>query len=209
MILTTLINGQRETRELSDGTYLIGRGESCRIRFDLPEVSDRHAVLTVRDGRATLEDLHSSNGTFVNEEPIDRAVVLDGGHVVRIGSGMFRISEAPPEEERPPEEAPPAVSMPAADEPIEKADPLRELRRSVQNQIQQELLNRLDMKRLTLQGVDREGLEDTAREKIRAIIDEVIANDRLPAGIDPVRLEEDVFNEAMRLGPLEELLTDE
>ena len=42
-------------------------------------------------------------------------------------------------------------------------DPMRELRRSVQEQIQRELLKRMDMKRLTLDGVDREGLEDTAR----------------------------------------------
>ena len=52
-------------------------------------------------------------------------------------------------------------------------------------------------------------LEDTARQKIRSIIDEVVANGKLPDGIDPVRLEDDVFNEAMRLGPLEDLLADD
>ena len=213
MILTTLIDGQRETRELTPGTYLIGRGESCRIRFNLPEVSERHAILTVRDDKAVLEDLHSANGTLVNGDVIDCAVVLDGGMVVQIGSGMLRVSEA--EEEKPkPEvvveeekEEESAVQLPTTT--TADSDPLRELRRSVQTQIQQELLKRMDMKRLTMQGIDREGLEDTAREKIRGIIDEVVANGKLPAGIDPDRLEEDIFNEAMRLGPLEELLADE
>ena len=213
MILTTLIDGQRETRELTPGTYLIGRGESCRIRFNLPEVSERHAILTVRDDKAVLEDLHSANGTLVNGDAIDCAVVLDGGMVVQIGSGMLRVSEA--EEEKPkPEvvveeekEEESAVQLPTTT--TADSDPLRELRRSVQTQIQQELLKRMDMKRLTMQGIDREGLEDTAREKIRGIIDEVVANGKLPAGIDPDRLEEDIFNEAMRLGPLEELLADE
>ena len=213
MILTTLIDGQRETRELTPGTYLIGRGESCRIRFNLPEVSERHAILTVRDDKAVLEDLHSANGTLVNGDAIDCAVVLDGGMVVQIGSGMLRVSEA--EEEKPkPEvvveeekEEESAVQLPTTT--TAESDPLRELRRSVQTQIQQELLKRMDMKRLTMQGIDREGLEDTAREKIRGIIDEVVANGKLPAGIDPDRLEEDIFNEAMRLGPLEELLADE
>ena len=213
MILTTLIDGQRETRELTPGTYLIGRGESCRIRFNLPEVSERHAILTVRDDKAVLEDLHSANGTLVNGDVIDCAVVLDGGMVVQIGSGMLRVSEA--EEEKPkPEvvveeekEEESAVQLPTTT--TAESDPLRELRRSVQTQIQQELLKRMDMKRLTMQGIDREGLEDTAREKIRGIIDEVVANGKLPAGIDPDRLEEDIFNEAMRLGPLEELLADE
>ena len=212
MILTTLIDGQRETRELTPGTYLIGRGESCRIRFNLPEVSERHAILTVRDDKAVLEDLHSANGTLVNGDAIDCAVVLDGGMVVQIGSGMLRVSEA--EEEKPkPEvvveeekEEESAVQLPTTT--TAESDPLRELRRSVQTQIQQELLKRMDMKRLTMQGIDREGLEDTAREKIRGIIDEVVANGKLPAGIDPDRLEEDIFNEAMRLGPLEELLAE-
>ena len=213
MILTTLIDGQRETRELTPGTYLIGRGESCRIRFNLPEVSERHAILTVRDDKAVLEDLHSANGTLVNGDAIDCAVVLDGGMVVQIGSGMLRVSEA--EEEKPKPEVvveeekaeESAVQLPTTT--TAESDPLRELRRSVQTQIQQELLKRMDMKRLTMQGIDREGLEDTAREKIRGIIDEVVSNGKLPAGIDPDRLEEDIFNEAMRLGPLEELLADE
>ena len=213
MILTTLIDGQRETRELTPGTYLIGRGESCRIRFNLPEVSERHAILTVRDDKAVLEDLHSANGTLVNGDAIDCAVVLDGGMVVQIGSGMLRVSEA--EEEKPKSEVvveeekeeESAVQLPTTT--TAESDPLRELRRSVQTQIQQELLKRMDMKRLTMQGIDREGLEDTAREKIRGIIDEVVSNGKLPAGIDPDRLEEDIFNEAMRLGPLEELLADE
>ena len=214
MILTTLLNGQRETRELEPGTYLIGRGESCRIRFDAPSVSERHAILTVRDGAVILEDLHSANGTLVNGEAIDRAVTLDGSKVVTVGEAMLRVSEEAGEEAPPPlreEELLPSESSgegAASPAPV-VADPLRELRRNVQTQIQHELLKRMDMKRLTLQGVDVEGLEDSAREKIHAIIDEVVANGRLPAGIDPIRLEDDVFTEALRLGPLEELLADD
>ena len=214
MFLTTLIDGRRETRELTDGTYVIGRGESCRIRISAPDVSERHAILTVRGGRAVVEDLHSANGTFVNGEPIDRAFVLDGGKVVSIGGSLLRVSEGDgeAEAEAPAEaDAPAAAPEPPAEEPSEAAaaDPFRALRRSVQTQIQGELLKRMDLKKLTLQGVDREGLEATAREKIHGIVGEVVRNGRLPAGIDPDRLETDVFNEAMRLGPLEELLADD
>ena len=224
MTLTTLVEGRRETRELADGSYMIGRGSSCRICFPFQDVSERHAMLTVRDGEAAIEDLHSSNGTFVNGEPIDGMVRLTGGMIVQIGSCMLRVSEdagaaadmsvAQPAQN---EEEPSAFdgrgsassSADNADESGPAPDPMRELRRSVQEQIQRELLKRMDMKRLTVQGVDREGLEERAQEKIRQIIDEVVANGLLPAGIDPVRLEYDVFNEAMRLGPLEELLDDD
>ena len=217
MTLTTLFDGERAVRELAEGTYIIGRGESCRIRFASPEVSERHAILTIRDGKAILEDLHSANGTLVNGEPIVAAVFLDGGMVVQIGNGMLRVSDK--EETDAVDDGGgegPAGGEGAASraedpppEPPETVDPLRDLRRSVQTQIQHELLKRMDMKKLTVQGVDREGLEENAREKIRGIIDEVVSNGRLPDGIDLVRLEDDIFNEAMRLGPLEDLLADD
>ena len=219
MVLTTLIGGNRESRTLTDGTYMIGRNPSCQIRFDFPDVSERHAVLTVRDGRAVVEDLHSANGTYVNGEPIDGAVVLDSGMVVQVGESMLRVcdendwavkaAEDSAQDEPAAGEAEPVARDAEEDDEPPPPDPMRELRRNVQEQIQKELLKRMDMKRLTMQGVDREGLEDTAREKIRQIIDEVVANGRLPDGIDPVRLEDDVFNEAMRLGPLEDLLADD
>ena len=221
LTLTTLVDGRRERRPLADGTYFIGRGASCAISFPLPDVSERHAVLTVRNQVACIEDLHSANGTFVNGEVIDGAVTLDGTKVVQLGSSaMLRVSEdeeaaLPAESETAHEEdAPTDESAPngahedIGDAPVTR-DPRRALRRHVQEQIQRELLNRLDLKRLTVQGVDQAGLAALTREKIHAIVDEVVANGRLPEGIDPARLEGDVFNEAMGLGPLEDLLADD
>ncbi|MBQ8125643.1 MAG: Flp pilus assembly complex ATPase component TadA [Kiritimatiellae bacterium] len=229
--LTTLINGERETRALTDGNWFIGRGEMCRIRLDFPDVSERHALLTVRGGEVEIKDLHSANGTYVNGEEIDGDTRLDGSKVVQIGASMLRVSDTAVDEaltraaeERARAEAmtwegeslppPSTLNSPLSTlnsqlPPPPPPDPNRELRRNVQEQIQRELLKRMDMKRLTLQGVDREGLEDTAREKIRQIIDEVVANGKFPSALDPIRMEEDVFNEAMRLGPLEELLADD
>ena len=213
MTLTTLIGGRRESRDLVDGTYVIGRGESCRVRIDLPDVSERHAILTVRGDRAIIEDLHSSNGTLVNGEPIDQAVVLDSGKVVQVGSSLLRVSDDAADAVAPAEqayaEAEGGADGSPGDDDADAPDPMRELRRSVQTQIQGELLKRMDLKKLTMQGVDRDGLVETAREKIHSIIEEVVSNGRLPRGIDSERLEEDVFNEAMRLGPLEDLLADD
>ena len=157
MVLTTLIGGNRESRTLTDGTYMIGRNPSCQIRFDFPEVSERHAILTVRDGRAVVEDLHSANGTYVNGEPIDGPVVLDGGMVVQVGESMLRVcdendwavkaAEDSVQDEPAVAELPPDAENEEDDVPP-PPDPMRELRRSVQEQIQKELLKRMDMKRL-------------------------------------------------------------
>ena len=142
LTLTTLIGGVRDVRPLSDGVWLIGRSEMCRIRFDFPDVSERHALLTVRDDKAFLEDLHSSNGTYVNGELIDSPVELRGDMIVQVGPGMLRVSG---EEAVEPEPEPAAESAGQGDEDglggdDEPApDPMRELRRSVQEQIQREL----------------------------------------------------------------------
>lgn len=94
MVLTTLVNGKLATQDLVDGAYYIGRGAGCQIRFDSLEVSERHAVLTIREGKAILEDLGSANGTLVNGEVIDGAVELDGGMVIQIGREMLRVGES-------------------------------------------------------------------------------------------------------------------
>ena len=206
MLLTTLVEGRRETRELADGNYIIGRGENCHIRFDFPDVSERHAILSVRGDKVAIEDLHSANGTYVNGEPLEGRFMLDGGHIVQIGSSMLRVSDETDDVHEPQHTE---EKIEIDEDPVQAPDPLRELRRSVQQQVHRELLKRMDMKRLTLQGANHDELEDLAREKIGQIIDEVVANGRLPAGIDAIWLEDAVFNEAMRLGPLEGLLNDD
>jgi pilus assembly protein CpaF len=206
--LTTLIDGVRKIEPLEEGMYFVGRGEACQVRLDFSDVSERHAVIIVRNGKAFIRDMHSANGTYVNGIEIDSEVELTGSMVIQIGESMLRLSDA--DEDLPQEND--HVEQKAVieeEEAIPPPDPMREVRRSVQEQVQSELLKRMDMKRLTLQGVDREGLENTARIKIREILSEVVSRGKLPAGIDPARVEEDVFNEALRLGPLEELLADD
>lgn len=47
------------------GTLVLGRGGDCDVRVDHPSVSRRHAELALADGRVTLRDLGSANGTRV------------------------------------------------------------------------------------------------------------------------------------------------
>ena len=61
---------------------------------------------------------------------------------------------------------------------------------------------------MTASGVDREGLERQARAKIDEIVSEVIKSGKLPRSMDPERIKKEVFDEALRLGPLEDLLDD-
>jgi adenylate cyclase len=79
---------QREVR-LSTGTHTIGRAEDNHVFVLDRSLSRRHAQLEVEDGVATLVDLGSTNGTFVEEEPVERRE-LSGGETIRCGSVMLR-----------------------------------------------------------------------------------------------------------------------
>lgn len=111
---------------------LIGRGKDCSVTVIDPSVSRIHAKLTVeRSGSLTIEDLKSSNGTFVNDDRIDIAT-LNHGDIVRFGNVEFVIETAEGSAERPaarPASAPARVSSPSVpavaarsmDRPVERA----------------------------------------------------------------------------------------
>lgn len=223
MVLLTILrpDGNREELLLEDGEYIAGRWESCDFTLDGPEVSGRHALVAVSGDDVKVRDMGSANGTLLNGREISGEAAVGRGDLIEIGKFILRFS---PDEGAAAQNGPAAggrgnaraadAGAPEAKEPDRGERPdvdasEMSLRRSVQEQIQQELLKRMDLKKLTLSGVDQAGLEKTAREKIGQIVAEVKRNGRLPPGIDPARLEKDVFNEAMRLGPLEDLLADD
>ncbi len=71
---------------LSEGENVIGRDPACGIWLDVSGVSRRHARILVRGSEATLEDLGSTNGTFVSDTPVSAARRLVDGDVIRLGS---------------------------------------------------------------------------------------------------------------------------
>ena len=76
-----------ETREiaLAEGESIIGREPASAIWLDDPLVSRRHARIVVANGRATLEDLASRNGTRLCGTRIGRPRRLEDGDEIRIG----------------------------------------------------------------------------------------------------------------------------
>jgi DNA-binding winged helix-turn-helix (wHTH) protein len=80
-----LVAGERRF-PLADGENLIGRDPSLPIWFDVTGVSRQHARIAVDRDSATIEDLSSKNGTYVQGERITAAVTLKNGDTIRLGS---------------------------------------------------------------------------------------------------------------------------
>jgi hypothetical protein len=69
------------TYDLQTPVTLLGRGTDCDLRLVDPGVSRHHAELRVEDDQVVLVDLGSTNGTFVNGQPVRRVVLTDGTNV--------------------------------------------------------------------------------------------------------------------------------
>jgi pSer/pThr/pTyr-binding forkhead associated (FHA) protein len=69
----------------------IGRGLDNTIVIDDDFSSMHHALLTLRGQQWWLEDLHSSNGTLLNNEPISQKMMVSSGDNITVGSTVFRL----------------------------------------------------------------------------------------------------------------------
>src|SRR3954464_6626785 len=74
--------------DLSDGA-LLGRGDQADIRLEDGFASARHARLVPQGDVMVLEDLGSTNGTYLNGEPLRGPQPLHAGDRIRIGDTEF------------------------------------------------------------------------------------------------------------------------
>ena len=73
--------GEQRTYDLVTPVTLLGRGTDCDLRLVDPGVSRHHAELRVENDQVVLVDRGSTNGTFVNGQPVRRVVLVDGTQV--------------------------------------------------------------------------------------------------------------------------------
>jgi FHA domain-containing protein len=90
--LVVLAGGGLKQGERFDliGGVLIGRSSDADIRVNDRYASQQHARIFSQRGVHYVEDLKSTNGTLLNEEPLHGDAELRAGDVIRIGDTEFR-----------------------------------------------------------------------------------------------------------------------
>ena len=220
--LITLAMPSQPVRQvaLPCGAYVVGRGSACALRLEDASVSELHAKLMLTPTEAWIEDLGSSNGTAVDSRPIAEATRLAPESVVTVGATVFRVqprgagrpaaAQSPAEPQRPaPEAARPAQPPAMPLQPSPEVAALREARRQAKEQLHAELVKRLDLKRLATSSLSAEELGRRVRETLQAILAEVSARRALPRGLEAQALLEELYDESVRLGPVERFLADD
>jgi pilus assembly protein CpaF len=221
--------------DIGPGVYTIGSDDDCKLRLAHAQIDPRHAILTVNHDTCWIEDLDSPTGTCVSGERVTGRTQVKPGAPVQVGPFILVVqaADAAPPQQAPQPTAPEPVPAPAPDPappaaPVEIAPPPQpsppstpdprpsaseprlpehiELRRSVKQQIHKELVERLDIKRLTMTRINKEELTQRARATIKDIVKDV--KDKLPPNIHPDDLVKEICDEALGLGPLEDFLED-
>jgi pSer/pThr/pTyr-binding forkhead associated (FHA) protein len=84
MPILTLVSEDGSRQYAAGPTATIGRLPDNSIIIDSPAVSGHHACVFSTDGELVVEDLQSTNGTFVNGVRVSRQV-LQHGDVIKVG----------------------------------------------------------------------------------------------------------------------------
>ncbi len=87
-LVLVLDDGRQQELPLRKPAQVIGRSTDVAVRIPSSAVSRHHCEITVADGKVTVKDLGSSNGTYVNRKRVQQAVV-NAGDLLAVGDKVF------------------------------------------------------------------------------------------------------------------------
>lgn len=86
------VTGELQGQEVTiDRDILVGRHQDADLQLQAAEISRRHAAFLLKDDALWVQDLKSSNGTFVNDIRVDQDKVLKDGDIVQFASIKFNV----------------------------------------------------------------------------------------------------------------------
>jgi predicted component of type VI protein secretion system len=74
-----------------ESAVTLGRSPECDLSLQDTYLSSRHARFSNEDGELTIEDLGSTNGTYVNQEIVEGRYALERGDIVQLGGVLFEV----------------------------------------------------------------------------------------------------------------------
>jgi FHA domain len=85
------LEGQAFVRRFSKPEVTIGRDPASDCHLDNQTISAHHTRLSFHHGQWWVEDLRSTNGTFLNQENVDEPLVITTGDTLRCGQILLEI----------------------------------------------------------------------------------------------------------------------
>lgn len=205
MFIFDIVDAQdnRTRYQLDMGTYSLGKADKCDVLLNDPYASKKHALLHVDEDTVFIEDLKSTNGTWVNNHKIDhRTAIYSDDHIKLGGLRLIVVEMIKPKST---EFHPPVFNEEVETAPEERhgeSHELIELKRHIHGLI----LEYLDRRRANLHGMSANELRIEAENATTDVIQKHIK--RIPPEITESQLIKEVVAETVGLGALEPLLAD-
>jgi pSer/pThr/pTyr-binding forkhead associated (FHA) protein len=91
LVVLTPGPNQGKVLEVKLSQFVVGRDPQCHLRPASPMISKRHCAVLQREGKAFVRDFDSTNGTFVNNEPVKGEIELHNGDQLKMGPLHFEV----------------------------------------------------------------------------------------------------------------------
>ncbi len=194
--------------------FVIGKKPSCDLMLDRINISREHCeIIQPNASGRFIRDLGSRNGTFVNGKQIKADTALTDGTVIQLGDYtlLFReeLAKAAAQEQKNPAHPVPEASQPQAPvaAPAKPKDDERhytppELKRKIHDMLIQDL----DLRHLDMSKIPPEEVRRRTEKVIENIVNKI--SDEVPVWLTNRALIKEIADEALGLGPMEELLAD-
>jgi pilus assembly protein CpaF len=198
--------GVHERINLSgDGPFWLGRDKSCEIVLGMPSVSRRHIGVELVENGILVTDA-SSNGSLVNELLLHRSarVVTGEEALLQVGPCLVRVRSLA----RP---APPVKALEPTPKATTPPDPVASSPGALPGLEARRNLHRRLLENLDLPSLDRAALDpDAMRPKVMAALRRIVTeHEGASLGVEGrEQLVRELADEALGLGPLEQLLAD-
>nr|WP_232245731.1 ATPase, T2SS/T4P/T4SS family [Delftia acidovorans] len=220
-------DGRRQPLSVPD-MCSIGKGSQCEVRLDNWRLAKEHARLFTSPSGVLIDDAGSFVGVLVNGQRITAQYgPLQNGDLIGIGPFQLRILNSGEEPQAAPFPVPAAahaattapmqstqdtaLAVPADEPEPAAAEPgdahLQALEFEWRKRLHIKLIDTMDLRRHDVSSMSDEHLRAEADRLIARTLQDM--DDEIPAQLDRNALRRQVLDEAVGLGPLEELLADD
>ena len=74
-----------------DDNLIVGSSSNCRIRLECGDVAAMHCLISLQNGRLSIQDWYTTAGTFLNGHKLDGSAVLQVGDLIRLGTPGYEL----------------------------------------------------------------------------------------------------------------------
>ena len=204
-------SGAESRVDIAKPSFVIGKLPSSDLAIDKLNISRAHCQIVSINGNYIVRDLGSRNGTYVEGKRIAHETPLADGTRIDLGS-MHLVFHADKGAKPTPEaKVSPQTAVTLATRadrmPVKaRGDGRRLVPTELKKRIHERLLVDLDLRHTDI----TEDTEDELREKANKVVGNIVMTlgEQLPIWLRPQQLIKEVVDEAVGLGPIEDLLRD-